>query len=169
MIASIYGSANRTSEPACLFANESDDHHVRASPAGGTAARLLACSQFFIKCNGVAMNGEVDPKVHRLDEVIQSAVALSGEAPLRCLKYLWPRSRRYEPRSGQSDCQDWTVRSSPYGKYRGAPPQAPIDLPGLHGQGQAIRRQSSSWRFLARSQILLWRTRNCPRPRFSAR
>src|SRR5262245_44553480 len=67
------------------------------------------------------MNGEGVLFVRVLDEGNSSAVALTGEASLRCLKYLWPRSRRFDPRSGQSPVEIGRVRSSPYGELKSAP------------------------------------------------
>jgi len=73
------------------------------------------------------MNGEGTIHVRMLDEAIQSAVALTGEASLRCLKYLWPRSRRYELDRDSCLPRFGPVRSSPFGGYRGAPkPPEPL-------------------------------------------
>ena len=67
--------------------------------ARGPALSLTGVTSFVTM---LRRNGEVDLQVHRLDEAIQSTVALTGEALLRCLKYLWPRSRRYELDPGRS-------------------------------------------------------------------
>src|SRR5215471_6261315 len=92
------------------------------------------------------MNGEGTIHVRMLDEAIQSAVALTGEASLRCLKYLWPRSRRHELWLRTVLIEIGRVRTSPGpANERCARTLALIGCQGS-GPGSEMRKQCCSFK-----------------------